>query len=111
VARRARHVLRASDTVGRMGGDEFLVILPDTGCEGAQALCGKLLADLALPYRLGRETVEVSASAGIACHPVHGREADSLLSAADAALYEAKRAGKNRFSVVSETSFAAPDSA
>jgi diguanylate cyclase (GGDEF)-like protein len=106
VANRARHAMRASDTVGRLGGDEFLAILPDTGCEGAEALCSKLLAELAQPYRLGGETVEVSASAGIACHPVHGREAESLLRGADAALYEAKRAGKNRFSVVSETSFA-----
>ena len=106
VANRARHAMRASDTVGRVGGDEFLAILPDTGCEGAEALCSKLLTELAQPYRLGTETVEVSASAGIACHPGHGREAESLLRAADAALYEAKRAGKNRFSVVSETSFA-----
>jgi diguanylate cyclase len=106
VADRARHAMRASDTVGRLGGDEFLAILPDTGCEGARALCGKLLTELAQPYLLGNETVEVSASAGIACHPVHGREAESLLRAADAALYEAKRAGKNRLSVVSETSFA-----
>jgi diguanylate cyclase (GGDEF)-like protein len=106
VANRARHAMRASDTVGRLGGDEFLAILPDTGCDGAQALCRKLLADLAQPYRLGSETVRVSASAGIACHPVHGREAESLLRAADAALYEAKSTGKNRFTVVSETSFA-----
>jgi diguanylate cyclase (GGDEF)-like protein len=111
VANRARHAMRASDTVGRLGGDEFLAILPDTGCEGAQALCRKLLADLAQPYRLGTETVRVSASAGIACHPVHGREEESLLRAADAALYEAKSAGKNRFAVVSETSFASARSA
>jgi diguanylate cyclase (GGDEF)-like protein len=111
VAIRARHVMRASDTIGRQGGDEFLAILPDTGCEGAQALCGKLLAELAQPYQLGRKTVEVSASAGIACHPAHGRDADVLMSAADAALYEAKAAGKNRFSVVSETTFSGASSA
>jgi len=112
VAARARNAMRASDTVGRQGGDEFLCILPDTGCDGAQALCRKLLAELAQPFRLGGETVSVSASAGIACHPVHGREEDVLLRAADAALYEAKEAGKNRFSVASsETSVAGPGSA
>jgi diguanylate cyclase (GGDEF)-like protein len=111
VAVRARAVMRASDTIGRLGGDEFLAILPDTGCEGAQALCRKLLAELAQPYQLGREAVQLSASAGIACHPVHGRDEDGLLRAADAALYEAKGSGKNRFSVVSETSFSGTRSA
>jgi diguanylate cyclase (GGDEF)-like protein len=96
VAERARACVRASDTVGRLGGDEFMAILPGTTLEGALAVAEKLRASLTLPYALESESAHVGVSVGVALFPEHGEESDSLLSAADAALYEAKREGKGR---------------
>jgi len=96
VAERARAGVRASDTVGRFGGDEFLAILPETAQEGALAVAEKLRASLSEPYALESSIARVGVSVGVALFPDHGEEADSLLSAADGALYEAKREGKGR---------------
>ena len=95
-AERARQCMRLSDTVGRLGGDEFLAILPETSREGALAVAEKLRKALAEPYLLGKHTARLSVSVGMSLYPQHGAEAQRLQSAADAALYEAKRAGKNR---------------
>ena len=99
VAQRARDCMRASDTLGRMGGDEFLAVLPATTVEGAAHVAEKLRAALALPYELGGYTAQMSSSIGVSAFPMHGADVDTLQSAADAALYEAKRAGKNRVCV------------
>lgn len=96
VARRARECVRASDTLGRLGGDEFLAILPATTAEGALQVAEKLRKELARPYDVAGSGTGVSASLGVALYPDHGTDADTLLRAADAALYEAKRDGKNR---------------
>lgn len=96
VAQRARECVRASDTLGRLGGDEFLAVLPQTGREGAMQAAEKIRSELAKPYELGGKRVALSASVGVSLFPEHGRDPDALLRAADAALYEAKRAGKNR---------------
>lgn len=96
VGQRARHCLRASDTVGRLGGDEFLAILPEATLAGALGVAEKVVRALAEPYPLDKGEAHVSASAGIAIFPTHGDQADSLQRAADAALYTAKREGKNR---------------
>lgn len=94
---RARACMRASDTVGRLGGDEFLAILPATDAAGARAVAAKLLEAIAQPYALGRETAVVGVSIGGAFHPADGRDPDTLTQAADAALYLAKREGRNRY--------------
>lgn len=96
VAERARAGVRASDTVGRLGGDEFLAILPETAQAGALAVAEKLRASLSDPYAIESAIARVGVSVGVALFPDHGEEADSLLSAADGALYEAKREGKGR---------------
>ncbi|HYC35741.1 MAG TPA: GGDEF domain-containing protein [Usitatibacter sp.] len=96
VAQRARACMRASDTVGRLGGDEFMAILPEVGEEGAMQVAEKLRAALEEPYVADGFTASVSASFGIALHPHHGKDADALQKAADGALYAAKGAGKNR---------------
>ncbi len=100
VAERARSSVRVSDTVGRQGGDEFLVILPETTREGAVQVAEKLRVSLAEPYDLaaGRR-VTLSASVGISLFPHHGSDPDALYRAADTALYDAKRLGKNRTAV------------
>ncbi|MGZ5113545.1 MAG: diguanylate cyclase domain-containing protein [Usitatibacter sp.] len=96
VAERARKCVRASDTVGRLGGDEFFAILPETSLAGAQGVAAKLGAALAEPYLLDGGTARLSASVGIAMFPESGSDPEQLQRAADAALYRAKRDGKNR---------------
>ncbi|MGZ8203943.1 MAG: diguanylate cyclase domain-containing protein, partial [Burkholderiales bacterium] len=96
VAERARKCMRASDTVGRLGGDEFLAILPQTGEGGAVGVGEKLREALQAPYDLEGEEARVGASVGVALFPEHGNDPESLLRAADSALYVAKRSGKNR---------------
>jgi diguanylate cyclase (GGDEF)-like protein len=102
VGERARACVRASDTVGRLGGDEFMAILPGTSLAGALAVAEKLRASLTEPYALESESARVGVSVGVALFPEHGEESDGLLSAADAALYEAKREGKGRVCVARE---------
>ncbi|HEY2628565.1 MAG TPA: GGDEF domain-containing protein [Usitatibacter sp.] len=96
VGERVRKCVRASDTVGRLGGDEFLAILPETLREGALDVAEKLRHALAEPYPLDGATGHVSASVGVSLYPEHGTDAQALQRAADTALYEAKREGKNR---------------
>jgi len=96
VGERVRRCVRASDTVGRLGGDEFLAILPQTTLDGALGVAEKLREGLAEPYPLDGVTARLSASVGVSVFPVHGDEAEVLQRAADAALYRAKREGKNR---------------
>ena len=100
VGTRSRACVRASDTVGRLGGDEFLALLPETTLDGAREVAEKLRMALREPYDLGKgATATVGASVGIAVFPQHGTDAEDLQRAADGALYHSKREGKNRISV------------
>jgi diguanylate cyclase len=101
VAERAQLAMRASDTVGRMGGDEFLALLPETALVGALHVAEKLRGLLSQPYPLEVAEATMSASIGVALFPAHGSDAEALHRAADEALYEAKREGKNRVCVAS----------
>jgi len=103
VAERGRECMRASDTLGRQGGDEFMAILPDTGEEGALAVAEKLRACLCEAYPLDGESAIIGVSLGVSLYPAHGEDAESLLRAADAALYEAKREGKGRVRIARAT--------
>ncbi len=86
-------VLRDSDTVGRMGGDEFAVLLPDVnGPEDATNVAHKLLEALSRPFSVGGVTLDVHASIGIACFPQHGDDVDTLIQRGDVAMYMAKSA-------------------
>lgn len=108
VGSRAARSMRASDVVGRLGGDEFMALLPEATAEGALAVAEKLRIALSQPYSFGRRTARVSSSIGIAFYPEHGRDAELLQRAADAALYEAKRSGKNRAQVAAGLGAPAP---
>jgi diguanylate cyclase (GGDEF)-like protein len=96
VANRARDCVRASDTMARVGGDEFLALLPHTEREGALQAAEKIRVALSKPYDLGGRPAHISASVGVSLFPEHGSDPEALLRAADAALYDAKREGKNR---------------
>jgi diguanylate cyclase (GGDEF)-like protein len=95
-----RKRVRAFDLAARLGGEEFAVLLPETDLSGAEALAESLraaVAALEVPV-VGREAVRVTASFGIAVYP-QTHNVDELMTAADLALYRAKREGKNRVRV------------
>lgn len=93
-ARRLKNCLRESDTVARMGGDEFVMILDQLPTpDWADAVAEKVLQALSLPYQLGRVSLQVSASIGIAGYPEHGQTSTTLLQQADINMYRVKRAG------------------
>jgi len=90
---RVRRCLRESDTIARMGGDEFAILLPNTHVEGASMTARKILKALEAPFVLGEVTIDVGVSIGIALYPDHGEEGDALVQRADMALYVTKQAG------------------
>jgi diguanylate cyclase (GGDEF)-like protein len=95
--RRLRTALRRVDTVARIGGDEFMVILGDTeACEGATRVADKLIDTLRKPIAVSGGMVTVGASIGISFYPADGATADALIRQADRAMYRAKSGGKNR---------------
>jgi diguanylate cyclase len=97
-AQRLQAAVRASDTVCRQGGDEFVVLLP--GLESAEAACGvarKILVSCDEPFDLAGEMQHVGLSGGIALYPQHGDTFDALSRHADSAMYAAKRGGRMRF--------------
>jgi diguanylate cyclase (GGDEF)-like protein len=96
VAARLSSTVREEDAAARLGGDEFAVALWEVGGpDDAAAVARKVLEGVARPYVVDGREVVVTASIGIALYPEHGEDADALMKSADAALYEAKRAGKN----------------
>lgn len=91
VARRLREEMRQSDTVARMGGDEFALLLPDIECVERLKECAERLMRLVTrPVDAGDELLEVGVSVGIAVFPHHGADAQTLIRRADAAMYQAK---------------------
>ncbi|HYI20771.1 MAG TPA: diguanylate cyclase [Solirubrobacteraceae bacterium] len=87
--------VRASDFAGRWGGEEFVILLPDTDAAGAAALAEKLRAAIAAA-QVPSVPAGITASFGAASLPEHAHDADSLLRAADRALYAAKQGGRDR---------------
>jgi diguanylate cyclase (GGDEF)-like protein len=97
VARRIAHKVRELDTVGRWGGEEFLCLLPQVGRSQAEEVAERIRAGLeAQPVEDEGRQIRVTASIGVAAYPDDGLHPDALLAKVDAALYEAKRAGRNR---------------
>lgn len=102
VGERLTEIVRASDTVARVGGDEFGLVLLAADCEGACTMAQKVLKALADPFSLEGMIVNVGASVGIALFPDHGEDAEALVQHADTAMYQAK--GKSAgYSVYSPT--------
>ncbi|MBI2307365.1 MAG: EAL domain-containing protein [Rhodocyclales bacterium] len=95
VAARLRQCVRGSDTVARLAGDEFTVLLPEiTDQADAHAVAAKILAAMQVPVAIGGESRVVTTSIGIAIYPRDGRDADTLLKRADAAMYSVKGSGR-----------------
>jgi diguanylate cyclase (GGDEF)-like protein len=99
VADLMRKYSREIDAPARYGGEELAVVLPQTDLEGAHQLAERLrtgIAGLAIPLIAGGGQMRVTASLGVASLPENAQGPDPLIAAADAALYEAKRTGKNK---------------
>jgi len=98
-AERITRCVRNSDTVARMGGDEFTVILPElTGTIDGEKVAEQIVSVLAAPYVISDETIYAQASIGITFCPDDASEVDQLISNADQAMYASKTAGRNRLS-------------
>lgn len=96
-----RQCARESDIVGRQGGDEFLIVLPDTGEKGAVKFCKRLLKQVearAASWHLEGPAIP-TLSLGVSVFPEHGSDVDELILIADRAMYDAKAAGGNRAAV------------
>jgi diguanylate cyclase (GGDEF)-like protein/PAS domain S-box-containing protein len=98
VASRLTRCLRQSDTVARMGGDEFVVLLEHVDApETYASLTEKIMTALAAPMTVGSHAIQIRASVGIACHPEDGSDVVTLMKQADAAMYAAKSAGRGTY--------------
>ncbi|HYR26514.1 MAG TPA: EAL domain-containing protein, partial [Aquabacterium sp.] len=103
IAKRLKNLVRHQDTVSRMGGDEFTLLLPHTDADGAAHLAQKAIERIAAPHLIDGHELSITPSIGIAMFPADAQEIDTLLQCSDAAMYRAKRAGGNQFQ------FYAPD--
>lgn len=109
VAKRLLHIVRADDTVARIGGDEFIIILNALhGVEDATKVAQKIVRDLATPFVIGDISQTLGASVGISLFPTNGTCAEELLTKADQAMYEAKAQGRNGYRVYRETAASHP---
>jgi diguanylate cyclase (GGDEF)-like protein len=92
-----RASIRTTDIVGRYGGDEILVLMPETVLDDALVVAERILRRLAgVPFTAAGQTMTLTASLGVAAYPEHGRDKEGLLRAADYALYQAKTLGRSR---------------
>lgn len=96
----AQQELRRPDLLARYGGDEFVLLLPDTNAEGARLTAERIRERInTTPLTIGDQQVEITASMGVASYPEHGNDYDQVFEAADTALYASKSGGKNRVTV------------
>jgi diguanylate cyclase (GGDEF)-like protein len=95
-ALRLTHSVRETDHVARLGGDEFAIVLTGAGeLAAVEIICRRILSSIAAPCSYKDVTLQVSASIGSVQCPTQGTETETLYKAADVALYEAKRSGRN----------------
>jgi len=95
VATRIVACVRRSDTVGRNGGDEFVVVLSQVGHEeDAVFIARKILTSLAAPYLIDQKQLQINASIGVSTYPGDGTDSETLIHRADSAMYEAKKLGR-----------------
>jgi diguanylate cyclase (GGDEF)-like protein/PAS domain S-box-containing protein len=98
VAERIKHSVRTHDMVGRLGGDEFLLIIERLQqAHDAKRIAQKIINSLSEPFSIEGREICIGASVGIAHYPQDGQNVDALIKQADAAMYLAKQSGRNRF--------------
>ncbi len=111
VAQRMAACVRESDTVGRLGGDEFTVIMGELeDVASVERVATQILESLSSPFQLGNDKAYISASIGITLYPDDAMDISTLLKNADQAMYAAKHEGRNRFHYYTPTMQEAADS-
>ena len=109
VAERIRRCVRRGDTVARFGGDEFTVLVEGVEEYGAvRVVCEKLVAAFATPCLVRGEHLNITLSIGAGCYPRDGRDGETLLKRADAAMYEVKKRGRNGYRFYTRGALAEP---
>lgn len=103
VAKKLCGAVRQTDTVARMGGDEFVIVMPEFRDQrDAERVAETIIKKVATPTTIGNREVNVTVSVGVCIFPDCARDADSLLKNADAAMYEAKESGRNSYHLFNE---------
>ncbi len=97
LAKRIKLALREEDTVSRLGGDEFILLLPGADVTGAAQVAQKMLDHISEPYHIGLHELSITASIGIAIYPDDGVDMEMLFKNADVAMYRAKNEGRNGY--------------
>lgn len=98
IGKRLTGLLRKNDTVARMGGDEFLLLLPEIKrIEDVATIARKIIGAVRKPCRINSHTLQITVSIGVAIYPGDGEDEDILMSHADNALYAAKREGRDTY--------------
>jgi diguanylate cyclase (GGDEF)-like protein/PAS domain S-box-containing protein len=97
IALRLTGSIRETDTVGRLGGDEFLLLLPDADADAAAHVALKLIEECVRPFAFESHSLTVTPSIGIALYPKDGSDFNELLKSADTAMYRAKDDGRNAY--------------
>ena len=96
VAGEVSGLTRRNEMLFRLGGDEFALLLPNADIQQAEALAERVVRAIAqIPFRFEGQSLHISSSLGIALYPLHAADQDQLVACADAAMYQAKQAGKN----------------
>ena len=104
VAQRMSYMLRATDTLGRLGGDEFLFLAPALDSpDKLEVIAAKFIEILAQPIAVGPHMLHVTPSIGVCCYPDHGTDRATLMRNADTAMYFAKSSGRNNFKMYTQS--------
>jgi diguanylate cyclase (GGDEF)-like protein/PAS domain S-box-containing protein len=111
-AQTLKNAIRQSDFIGRFGGEEFVVVLPETSLASAAGLAERLrqsVANSAYAAEHGADSLRLTISVGVAAYPDHGATEKALFAAADAAVYRAKKLGRNQIQVATARADDPPD--
>ncbi len=103
VAKRLESFVREIDTVARLGGDEFAIVLEGiNSTQDVATVSKKIISGLADPFIIAENNLHISSSIGVAIYPQHGKDIPTMVNNADAAMYKAKRSGRNRYVIYKE---------
>jgi diguanylate cyclase (GGDEF)-like protein/PAS domain S-box-containing protein len=104
VAKRLKGAINGKKLIARIGGDEFIVLIPNMpNLEDATYVCEKIMAHMKKPFEIGGQKLNITTSLGVSLYPHHGADLNSLIKGADLAMYNSKDNGRNCYSIFSKS--------